>query len=129
MAPPDPASIPEVGIWWLWRGRLLKSSVPYPEGTRYDRHVNGTEDHYSFWPRLQAVHTELRGLEYEEVPRGRVIYDTAARRTYCYTRRALTRDAGLRQLVIEGFNCDPRRTVFRQDDHYEDPGLFFGDGD
>lgn len=120
---------PKVGIWWFWQDRLLKSSVPCSEGVGFDRHINGPHDHYSFWPRVQARHSELKGLEYDRVPRGRVIYDAAAEQFYCYTNCALTHSARLRRLVVEGFGLDPRRTVFRQDDHYEDPDTALLDTD
>ena len=114
-------NVGEVGIWWLWKKQLIKSSTPYTNGIISDRFINGPNDHYKYWEIVQTMIKELRATEYEEIPRGRVIYDTKNKRFYCYTSRMLCRNKMLRSLVIENFKLDEKSTTFRQDDHYEEP--------
>jgi len=64
----------KVGIFWVFRGKLYAAAVPVKEGVQSVDAINGQADHVTFCPRPQRLHLELRGLEYEQVPRGRVLF-------------------------------------------------------
>jgi len=70
------ATTPEVGIFWMDRSGeplcrksvSLREAVPYGEFLIYDGH------HYQDWAGVVATNPQWDGMEYEEVPRGRVVH-------------------------------------------------------
>src|SRR5690606_16422031 len=73
------AGVSQVGIFWFLEGRIpqtgdeiIRESVPYTHGEDYGDFVNGWSAHVEFWAVVQRIFTT--DLEYDEVPRGRVVY-------------------------------------------------------
>lgn len=68
-----------LGIFWFFRGQLLACSVPLAQAERRGHRLDSPLAHVSAWPRLVAQQRKalpmLSVLEYDEVPRGRVLYD------------------------------------------------------
>lgn len=107
-----------VGIYWIYQKQVLADSVPWPEGERYGDYVNGLSDHYTHWARFQRQRPELRRYEYEQVPRGRVIYNTVSATFTVLGSERFIRDEAQRALVLEAFHLPPGQTRFKADDHY-----------
>lgn len=122
---------PQVGIFWVFRGRVLAAPCPVAEGVEACDMVNGPHDHVDYWPVLQRQHPELADLEYEEVPRGRVVFSRADRRFCVYLDKKLHRPA-VESRLVRVFGLPRSRTSFSTDPHYvTDPGeldRLFGGG-
>jgi hypothetical protein len=69
---------PHVGIFWLVNGRLLFDSTPLSEAERYAGHLGHARSHIDVWAQFQRLGKAPRESEYEEFPRGRVMYHPAA---------------------------------------------------
>lgn len=112
----------KVGIFWFFHGRLLSSSVTRAEGEEYGDHINGPDDHVTFWPTLQRrLRDELPTIadyEYDQVPRGRVLYRPAEDTFFIYGSEQFVRDATQKQSVVEHFELEGRHVVFKSDEHY-----------
>jgi hypothetical protein len=63
---------PRVGIFWLFKGRLILDSTPVSQGEAYGGNVGHATAHIDYWSRLQERGEVPREVEYEEFPRGRV---------------------------------------------------------
>ncbi len=113
-------NIGEVGIWWFYNGDLIKSSIPLTEGVEYGDFINGLTDHYPFLERVRMYYNRvLSGYEYEEIPRGRVVYNKTTETFVVYTSARLIKDKNLRSLVLRKFKLPATATQFIQDAHYE----------
>ena len=72
---------PQVGIFWLDdTGAMYSESIPLRDAVDYGecRTFNGS--HYDLWSRAVAANPQWQGLEYEEIPRGRVVCCKDARK-------------------------------------------------
>ena len=69
---------PDVGIMWLVRDQLIFDSVPMREAEASGEHWDHPRSHIEVWEHLQRLGKVPRESEYEEFPRGRVIYDSAS---------------------------------------------------
>ena len=67
-------AVGKIGIFWWHNGRVLSAISPVAEGTAVNGIVDSAFAHVDTWPNLQKRHRELRDLEYEDVPRGRVLF-------------------------------------------------------
>lgn len=75
--PTSSADIPCVGIFWFvmraGRPELLTCMTPWPQAEDYGDFKTEATAHYEFWPKLRKT---LRIIgEYEDWPRGRVVYN------------------------------------------------------
>lgn len=111
--------IPEVGIFFVLNGVVMQSSLPYTEGVVYDKFITGPADHYSFWEQAQKWNLHLQSLDYEEVPRGRVVYDSVSKTFVVYASKAFVNDPKLRSLILSEFSLRSAVTKFKSDEHYE----------
>ena len=67
---------PHLGIFWLVDGKLIIDSSPLSEAEPYGDHMNHPRGHVDVWTKFERSGQVPRGSEYEEYPRGRVMFDT-----------------------------------------------------
>ena len=69
------ASIPEVGVFWIDNaGLMFAESVSLREAEDYGDFKIFEGSHIDVWEKAIRAVSKWRGLEYEDVPRGRVVY-------------------------------------------------------
>jgi hypothetical protein len=60
------------------------------------------------------------GLEYDQAPRGRVVYSRKNSTFYVYASRKTIESPSLKDEIAGAFHLTGNRIVFRSDEHYED---------
>lgn len=110
---------PSVGIYWFvmidGKPELLATKTPWPEAEDYGDFKTEATAHYTFWPRLRRS-LKLVG-EYEDWPRGRVVYDTKKDRFTAYIDPQLAADA-FKAAIVGYFGLPLEKTAFAFDAHY-----------
>jgi hypothetical protein len=109
-----PAAEPRLGIFWLVNGKLLIDSAPLSECEKYGDHLNYPGSHIHVWERWRQVGTAPVESEYEEFPRGRVMYRTTF--TLLADRCILNRKELIAE--IKKALCLPKQTSLGTDSHY-----------
>jgi hypothetical protein len=134
----DEAAIPpSVGIVWGVREgtgqlqlvvdrTLLAAAEPYGD---FLTHPRGHLEVWDSWRRLGPRGLAQRGLpaliawhEYEQFPRGRVVFDKVSKRFTLYADRMLQGPRVLNN-VLRAFGLDPAGCTVRSDPHYRTHGL------
>jgi hypothetical protein len=64
-----------VGIFWLFNGKPIIDSTPLSKAEPYGDNLGHATGHIDHWAQLQQTGTVPIEVEYEEFPRGRVMYD------------------------------------------------------
>lgn len=113
----EPILTGDVGIFWVDQGQRIMASVPLADGLDDERFVNGPDDHEPYWETMQRTHVHLWDAEYDQVPRGRVLFNEAERPFYVYLDQVLC-NATSKRLIVERFHLPRRQTVFRTDMRY-----------
>lgn len=113
------AGVGEVGIFWFFQGDILPDSIPYTVGEEYGDFVNGRSDHCNYWRSIKKLLPAVGAYEYDEVPRGRVIYSKRDEMFHLYGSRAFLNNPRQRRVVLETFAIPEGRAAFRSDEHYE----------
>lgn len=108
----------EVGIFWIFDGMLIPESIPHTEGEEYGEFVNGKTSHYDFWRSVQRLVPKLRDYEYEQIPRGRVIYSRRDGKFHIYGSEQFVKNEAEKQMVLKAFSIAASEAVFRFDEHY-----------
>ncbi|KQU05131.1 hypothetical protein ASG60_00055 [Methylobacterium sp. Leaf469] len=126
---------PSVGIFWgVPDGRrtvLVTDRTPLAVAETYGDCLTHPHGHYEIWETWRALGaTELRrrgmpaaiaGHEYEELPRGRVVYMRTPALFTLYADRHLQRPEAITELV-RLFGLDGERHLVRSDVHYRTLG-------
>jgi len=120
-APPNPASSPRIGIFWYYKKKLLTYSLPAAEVEEQSGFVDVDAGHCDVWPTFQKLDQDLKQYEYEELPRGRVLYDSGKGKYKVYTSNATIQAKGFQELILQTFNLPAHGTIFESDLHYEAP--------
>jgi hypothetical protein len=107
----------DVGIFWVDQGQLITAAVPVADGVDDGWFVNGPYDHHPYWETVQRAHMQLWGVEYDHVPRGRVLFNKAEHRYDVYLDKVLCTNT-IKRMILEHFHLPRRQTVFRTDVHY-----------
>lgn len=107
----------KVGIFWVFRGGILAASFAVQDGEKYGDAINGLTDHVKYWPRFQNQLPELIDLEYQDIPRGRVLFMKPSQEFHVYMDKVLHNSKTKRALLKE-FSLPPKSSRFRTDAHY-----------
>ncbi len=125
-------STPCVGIFWgipePTRGMaLLADKTPIDQGELYGECITHPNGHYEFWEGLTQLGASAltnRGLptapvwhEYEDFPRGRIVYWPKEKRFVIYADKRLQTKTFIAQLVEE-FGIPNDSYAVRSDPHY-----------
>jgi hypothetical protein len=108
---------PELGIVFLVRGKLLIASSPVSEGEDYGDFKNYPGGHPSYWTELQRAGAVPRDSEYEEHPRGRVVFNRKTGQYSLYLDRCILNKPNLVSRIMSKMHL-PADTVMATDPHY-----------
>ncbi len=125
------ADAPSVGIFWfvadtagatrlLALGHALSAAEPYSDCLTFP---DGHAEVWEAWRRrdlplpVAASRPIVAATEYDEWPRGRVVFDTATGRFVIYADRQLPAPARVAR-VISAFALPPGRTIVGADPHF-----------
>jgi hypothetical protein len=119
--------VPSVGIFWRVGRALVIDRSTLADGEPYGDCITHATGHYERWQEWQALGgTRLvaRGYplviastEYDEWPRGRVVYETLPSRFILYADRRLQHPKTI-DAIKKAFGLGDVETVVRSDSHY-----------
>jgi hypothetical protein len=121
---------PHVGIFWVVQttegeARLLAAGCPLDQAEPYGDCLTYSSGHYETWdhwrrdrtvdPALRAL---VRSYEYEDWPRGRIVFDRVPDRFILYADRKLLTPATIARLKTQ-FHLPTERIEVQSDFHYQ----------
>ncbi len=121
---------PHVGIFWLVQtsndeARLLTAGCPLDQAEPYGNCLTYGPGHYetwAHWRRDRTIDPALRALvwlyEYEDWPRGRIVFDRARDLFIIYADRKLLTPAMIARIGTQ-FHLPEDRTEVQSDFHYQ----------
>jgi hypothetical protein len=108
---------PRVGIFWAIDGKPLIDTTPLSEAEPYGDCLTHPRGHAAVWEHYQASGIVPKDAEYEEFPRGRVMYNTKTRRYALLADRCILKDEKLVRRILSELQL-PRTTEKSADSHY-----------
>jgi hypothetical protein len=117
------ALLPKVGIVFFHAGCLWVDSTPVDNAIPYGEVLTHGKGHDLYWGELQARGVVPKDVEYDEVPRGRVCYNTRSRIYHLYLDRCILRNKEMVRKIIRSMTLPPAPlTEISTDSHYRCPG-------
>jgi hypothetical protein len=121
------APAPSVGIFWKIGHVLIIDHSTLDEAEAYGDCLTHATGHYERWEGWQALGaSRLRSLgypddivtsEYDDWPRGRIVYQVPANRFVLYADRRL-QTPEITAALTEAFRLEAQTVVIRSDAHY-----------
>ena len=120
-------SPPAVGILWRVDGVLVIDRSTLVEAEPYGECLTHAAGHYERWQTWQALSEPglaalgfpraIASTEYDQWPRGRIVYEVPPRRFVLYADRRLQLPAIIAALKT-AFGLDAAQVIVRSDSHY-----------
>jgi hypothetical protein len=111
-----------VGIFWLVEGRLIIDASPLSEAESYGDCLTHSKSHLDFWMEQQRLGAVSPDIEYEELPRGRVVYNPTTERFTLYADRCILKRKSVVKQIMKAM-CLPSGhtdvTTDGPDGHYK----------
>ncbi len=107
-----------VGIFWLFRDRLILDATPLSMAEPYGTALTHPISHIDHWTRLQRNRAVPAELEYEESPRGRVVFDRREERFHLYADKCILGRRDVIAAIMNAMNLPPDKTSEGRDEHY-----------
>jgi hypothetical protein len=109
---------PHVGIFWLIDRKLIIDTTPVSKAESYSTALNHPTSHIDYWTRLQRTGAVLPEVEYEELPRGRVVFDGREQRLKLYADACILRKKDVVKKLLRLLHL-PDDTPLSTDPHYK----------
>ena len=118
---------PAVGIFWRVNDILVVDRSALDDAEAYGDCLTHAAGHYQRWEEWQALGgtgraaeglpNQIGSTEYDQWPRGRIVYETRARRFVLYADRRLQGPDIIDALKV-AFGLNGAEVVVRNDSHY-----------
>ena len=118
---------PAVGIFWRVSDVLVIDRSPLDEAEPYGDCMTHPVGHYERWQEWQALGAaqlvalgfpaSILSSEYDEWPRGRIVYEAPSRKYVLYADRRLHK-SGIIEALKTAFGLDQAMVTVRTDAHY-----------
>jgi len=117
------AAEPEVGIFFVYNGKPLIDGTSVSEAEPYGSFKGHATGHPAFWRSLQRNGFVPQDVEYDEVPRGRIGYDTKERKFYVFADACIKKDERMMDRIERDMNLPSADTAPpKLDSHYRCTG-------
>jgi hypothetical protein len=109
---------PHVGIFWLVHGKLVIDSVLLSEAEPYGNHLTHPRSHIDVWEQWRLAGKVPAESEYEEFPRGRVMYNTKTQKCTLLADRCILGDKDVVSRLMSELHLPSENTDKGTDAHY-----------
>jgi len=109
----------KMGIFWFYNRQVL--------GIAHDINLNDIDSlglvdspftHVDYWQKIKSTRSELHDVEYEDIPRGRIVYNHHRHDLIIYLDETLLNKLIVNQ-IVEFFQLQPVTIKISKDLHYQ----------
>ncbi len=111
------AGAPAVGIFWVVEGKPLAFGDSLNDAEQWGEFKNYKEDHIHLWQFLQRNGIVPPDSEYEDYPRGRVVYNTRTASFMFFADRCILKNRPIVEHLLAELHL-PATTKTESDPHY-----------
>ena len=109
----------KIGIFWYFQNQVIGVAHHFnPSDQDSLGLIDSAYTHVEYWETLKQSFPNLQEFEYEDIPRGRVIYNVKKQKTYVYMDAKLFKTMIAKQ-VAEFFELDFDSVIWMKDPHYK----------
>ena len=110
----------KIGVFWVIDGEKIDG---YREsldcGEDYGDTIQPTFDHFSYWEKLILRYPKLKILEYDDIPRGRVVYNKKEKHFLILSSKEVLENKKLIKAISQFLKLRKSPNSYVWDEHYE----------
>lgn len=110
----------KIGIFWVYKNTVLGITEDISQGFKgYNGLIDSNFDHVNIWEMLELKKQflELQNMEYEQIPRGRILFSSKQNKHIIYMDKTLFESA-IKQKIAEFFDVNLSQVIWKKDPHY-----------
>ena len=111
----------KIGIFWIYKNKIIGKARKLDEGQEnVPGLIDSPDSHIDLWehnPSFIIPFPELKASEYQDVPRGRVIYSTKINKVIVYMDEVLHSEE-TQKTISDFFQLNDSDIVWKTDIHY-----------
>ena len=110
----------KVGVFWGYQGKIIAGTTQFKNADDDGYFVNSPYSHVEYWKVVRKRCPELNEYEYEDIPRGRVLFSKEDEVFYIYMDKKLCNESYKRQVLMEFAisQYNKEKIQFKTDLHY-----------
>jgi hypothetical protein len=109
----------KIGIFWYYQNQIIGIAHEFQKSDQDSLGlIDSPYTHVEYWETLRDVIPEFRNIEYEEIPRGRVIYNAKTSKSYVYMDAKLLKN-NIARKVADFFELNFECVIWKKDPHYK----------
>lgn len=101
---------PIVGIFWLFNGQLIFDTSLLSDGEDDGEFIDHPTGHTDYWEELQRLGVVPRDVDYEEPPRGRVLFKKKSGRFALYADRCILKRKSVVKEIMKAMRLPASKT-------------------
>ena len=108
----------DIGVFWIFDNKVFLETQKLED----IKSINGFKDsdlsHYQAWDKVKTQHPKFYLYEYEDIPRGRIVYDIEKNEFIIYCNKNTLQEDISKKLISEKFKILNENMIFKEDEHY-----------
>ena len=109
---------PKIGVFWVYKEEIL-ARMKSLGVIRAVCDMKDTDfEHYRLWSEFQKTRPDLRGFEYEDIPRGRIVYSEKEDVFILYLGKEMAGNKGIVEKIVGRFDLKEFKVRVCADEHY-----------
>jgi len=109
----------KIGLFWIYDKQIFPVFQNLSDIKEIDGFKDSDLSHYQTWDFIKMQHEKFYLYEYEDITRGRVVYDVKNDTFIIYCNKLLLQDDDAKKLIINAFTLVSKQYFFREDEHYQ----------
>lgn len=108
-----------LAVFWYYKGKFVgdEAMMNSQDTVQYGDYLQVDSDHFVIWPKYRKELGLPSRIEYDEIPRGRVMFNTRIHKFVVVGSKAIVDNDDARDALISHYGL-PITTVFENDEHY-----------
>lgn len=113
-----------IGVFWVLGACEVDGyREPIASGTKYGDTIQPSIDHYEYWEEFLKYYPVFKKFEYDQIPRGRVVYYPKEDKFRIITSKAVAKDRRTINAIRRFYRLTGKVEIVT-DEHYEDPAFW-----
>ena len=108
-----------IGVFWIYKSQIYGKTINTVVIKEVNKFIDSNFSHYQVWSEVSLKDKDFYLYEYEDIPRGRVIYDMENEQYIVYANEEIINSDIGKMLIIDMFSLQKSKVSFKYDEHYK----------
>ena len=108
----------QIGVFWIYNNQIFSKKELLKNIEKINNFKDSNLSHYKVWEEIKYKHKDFYMFEYEQIPRGRIVYDTYNRVFLIYCNNDILNNSKAKKMILKEFRIK-EDYLFFYDEHYK----------